>query len=103
MSPQLIQLIPLILVAVIVVIGLFYMNRTYSGPRGETIVRCRSGHLYTTVWVPFVSLKAIRLGLVRFQYCPVGKHWSLVVPVRASDLSDEDRQLASQYRDWQIP
>jgi hypothetical protein len=28
-------------------------------PGREKIVRCGSGHLYRTVWVPFVSFKAV--------------------------------------------
>jgi hypothetical protein len=29
---------------------------------GKLIVRCRQGHLFTTIWIPGASLKAIRLG-----------------------------------------
>jgi hypothetical protein len=36
-------------------------------------------------------LKTIDLGIARIQHCPVGKHWTLVVPVRAPDLTDEER------------
>ena len=36
-----------------------------------TVVRCRQGHLYTTIWIPLASLKAVRLGWWRLQYCPV--------------------------------
>ena len=32
---------------------------------GPAIVRCRSGHLFTTVWVPFGSFKALRFGRLR--------------------------------------
>ncbi|WP_232295465.1 hypothetical protein [Parafrankia sp. EUN1f] len=62
---------------------------------GRTIVRCRQGHLFTTVWIPGVSLKAIRLGWLRYQRCPVGHHWTFVTPVRASDLTDADRAAAA--------
>ncbi|CUU57691.1 hypothetical protein Ga0074812_11438 [Parafrankia irregularis] len=62
---------------------------------GRTIVRCRQGHLFTTVWIPGVSLKAIRLGWLRYQHCPVGHHWTFVSPVRASDLTDADRAAAA--------
>jgi hypothetical protein len=75
----------------------------YSGMGGDTIVRCRAGHLFTTLWVPGASLKSIRLGMTRFQYCPVGKHWTLVTPVRDSDLTDEERQFASQHHDARVP
>jgi hypothetical protein len=75
----------------------------YPGIGGDTIVRCRAGHLFTTLWVPGASLKAVRLGMTRFQYCPVGKHWTLVTPVRDSELTDEDRQVASQHHDARVP
>lgn len=69
----------------------------------NTVVRCRSGHLYTTLWIPGVSLKSLRLGWWRLQRCPVGPHWSLVTPTQASELTAEERQLASQRRDLRIP
>jgi hypothetical protein len=43
--------------------------------RFDTPVRCSAGHLFTTIWVPLGSLKAVRLGGTRYQYCPVGHHW----------------------------
>ncbi len=70
---------------------------------GEVVVRCRAGHLFTTIWVPGISLKALRLGWVRFQRCPVGRHWTFVVPVRDAQLTDEQRQIAGQYHDVRIP
>ncbi len=69
----------------------------------ETIVRCRDGHLFTTIWIPGASLKAVRLGMVRWQRCPVGKHWTLVSPVREADLTEAERQLAMQSRDAPVP
>ena len=70
---------------------------------GNTVVRCRDGHLFTTIWVPGVSVKALRFGLVRFQRCPVGAHWSFVKPVKDSEMSDEERQFAADHRDVRIP
>ena len=70
---------------------------------GSVVVRCRDGHLFTTVWIPGASAKALRLGWLRFQHCPVGGHWSLVTPVRESALSEADRQLARERRDTPIP
>jgi hypothetical protein len=70
---------------------------------GNVVVRCRKGHLFTTIWVPGASVKAVRLGWARFQRCPVGKHWSLVTPVRPSDLTDEERRVAAENRDVRIP
>jgi hypothetical protein len=70
---------------------------------GNVVVRCRSGHVYTTLWIPAVSVKAARLGPWRFQRCPVGRHWSLVTPVRESDLSDADRRSAREHHDVRLP
>jgi hypothetical protein len=69
----------------------------------DTVVRCRDGHLFTTLWIPGGSLKAVRLGWWRLQHCPVGRHWSLVTPVDVSALSDEERVLAAEHRDVRIP
>jgi hypothetical protein len=33
----------------------------------------------------------------------VGDHWSIVTPVRDSDLTDEERQLAREHRDIRVP
>ncbi len=70
---------------------------------GNVVVRCRQGHLFTTIWVPGASLKAVRLGWWRLQRCPVGRHWSLVRPVRAGDLSEEERAQAAQVHDLRVP
>jgi hypothetical protein len=69
----------------------------------RTIVRCRRGHLFTTVWIPGASLKSLRLGPWRYQRCPVEGHWSLVSLVKTSKLSDEDRELAESRRDTLLP
>lgn len=69
----------------------------------RTIVRCRDGHLFETIWIPFASFKSLRLGRARWQRCPVGHHWSVVVPVREEDLSDEERRKAHETRDVRIP
>lgn len=70
---------------------------------GNLVVRCRKGHLFTTIWLPGASLKALRLGWWRLQRCPVGKHWSIVTPVKESDLSEKERRMASEHRDIRIP
>ena len=69
----------------------------------NTVVRCRRGHLFTTIWIPGVKLKAIDLLVARVQWCPVGRHWSLVTPVRDADLTAEDRLLAGAHHDIRIP
>ena len=95
-------------VAVAVVIGLAGFTMVarklgYSGMGANTTVRCRHGHLFTTIWVPGASLKSLRLGWFRYQYCPVGRHWTLVTPVKDSDMSEEERRLAAENRDIRIP
>lgn len=69
----------------------------------DTVVRCRQGHLFSTIWIPGVKIKAVDLGVARLQRWPVGKHWSLVVPVREADLSDEERAFAHSHRDVRLP
>jgi hypothetical protein len=69
----------------------------------NTIVRCKAGHVFTTIWIPGVSVKALRLGWWRLQRCPVGNHWTLVSPVRESDLSEDARRLAAARHDVRIP
>jgi len=70
---------------------------------GNLVVRCRQGHLFTTIWIPAASIKSLRLGWWRAQYCPVGRHWSLVTPVREAELSKRERRFASQHQDIRIP
>jgi hypothetical protein len=70
---------------------------------GNVLVRCRSGHLDTTIWIPGASVKSLRLGRWRLQRCPVGGHWSIATPVRESDLSERDQRMARERRDIRIP
>jgi hypothetical protein len=69
----------------------------------KTLVRCHSGHLFTTIWIPGGSLKAVRLGWWRLQFCPVGRHWSIVTPVKEADLSLREKRAARKHRDLPIP
>jgi hypothetical protein len=69
----------------------------------DTVVRCRAGHLFTTTWIPGASFKALRLGWWRLQRCPVGTHWSVVTPVRNSDLTPEEQRHAAARHDRRIP
>jgi len=78
-------------------------RRQGYGFGGNTIVRCRQGHLSTTIWIPGVSLKSVRLGWWRIQRCPVGPHWSVVTPVRAVDLTADEKRGAAEVRDVRIP
>ena len=69
----------------------------------RTIVRCQRGHLFTTTWIPGVSVKALRLGPWRIQRCPVGRHWSVVRPAKIAELSEEERDRARALRDTLLP
>ncbi len=70
---------------------------------GNLIVRCRNGHLFTTLWIPGASVKALRLGLWRVQRCPVGPHWTVVSPVNEADLSEDERRAARALHDIGLP
>jgi hypothetical protein len=70
---------------------------------GRLMVQCRAGHRFETIWIPGVSLKALRLGPWRLQHCPVGAHWSLVTPVNETQLSEFERELGHSQRDLRIP
>ena len=70
---------------------------------GSLIVRCRRGHLFSTIWLPAASVKSLRLGFWRVQRCPVGGHWSLVAPVRASELTGRQRARAERAKDVRLP
>ncbi|HEX8973279.1 hypothetical protein [Oryzihumus sp.] len=92
-----------LVVIAIFVVGTLVARRLGYKVGGNVVVRCRQGHLFTTLWIPGVKLKAVDLGIARVQYCPVGKHWSLVVPVRDADLTDAERQFAAAHHDLRIP
>jgi len=69
----------------------------------NTVVRCRQGHLFTTIWIPGIKLKELDLVVARVQRCPVGNHWSLVVPVRAKDITEAELESAQEHHDIRIP
>jgi hypothetical protein len=69
----------------------------------RTIVRCSQGALYSTIWLPLGSLKALRLGATRVQRCPVHHKWERVQKVDAADLTSEERAGAMAIRDVAIP
>jgi hypothetical protein len=52
-------------------------SQGYSFGR-DTVVRCRRGHLFTTVWIPGVSVKE-------------------------ADLTDTEREFAAEHRDVPVP
>jgi hypothetical protein len=78
-------------------------RRGYSGVGGNSIVRCSKGHLFTTIWVPGASFKSIRLGMARYQRCPIGRHWAIVRMVKVANLTDEERAFAAEHHDLRIP
>jgi hypothetical protein len=96
-------------VAVLAGVAAFYLAATVVARRlgyrvgGNVVVRCRRGHLFTTLWVPGATFKALKLGWWRLQWCPVGKHVSLVSPVRDSDLTAEQKREAEQHHDVRVP
>jgi len=71
--------------------------------RFERPVRCSKGHLFTTLWVPLGSLKAVRLGHRRYQWCPVGRHWALVTPLDRGPHSAREVRRARKAHDLRIP
>ena len=71
--------------------------------RYDRPVRCRAGHLFTTTWVPLGSLKAVRLGRRRFQYCPVGHHWTSVRPLDPTLAGADELEQAAAVHDIRIP
>ena len=66
-------------------------------------VRCRQGHLFTTIWIPLVSLKGARLGTRRWQRCPVGRHWSIIEKLDPQTADPADLAKAAEVHDIRIP
>ena len=98
------RVVSTILIAVGVAAGGTLIARRLGYNLGtNTVVRCRQGHLYTTIWIPGIKLKELDLVVARVQRCPVGKHWSLVVPVREKDLTVAELQSAREHHDIRIP
>ena len=91
-----------IVAAVVFRVGRMSRLRGYRFGR-DVIVRCRDGHLFMTTWIPGASFKAIRLGLVRMQYCPVGDHFTAVRLMRDEDLTRAERAEASRHQDSGVP
>jgi hypothetical protein len=89
--------------AVTLAVEALAVTRLGYAPAGDVVVRCREGHLFTTIWVPGASLKSVRLGWWRLQRCPVGRHWSLVTPVKRTDLTPDEQRAADASRDVRVP
>ena len=88
----------LVIVGAMIIAGLLNMFERFDRP-----VRCRAGHLFTTIWIPLASLKALRLGGRRFQHCPVGHHWTTVVPLDQTSGRPADLETAAALLDIRIP
>jgi hypothetical protein len=69
----------------------------------NAVVRCRRGHLFSTVWIPGASVKSLRLGFWRIQWCPVGRHVDLVRPVKTADLTEAELAFALSHHDTPVP
>lgn len=65
----------------------------------DTVVRCSSGHLFTTLWFPLGSFKALRFGKSRLQWCPVGRHVAVVRRADQAELSADDLAEAHEHHD----
>jgi len=68
----------------------------------DTVVRCGSGDLFTTLWFGPGSFKALRFGKSRFQWCPVGHHLAVIRRVDESTLSPEELAEARAHHDLLI-
>lgn len=90
-------------IVAIYVVGTIVARRRGYNMGGDVVVRCRKGHLFTTIWVPGASIKSLRLGWTRLQRCPVGQHWDLVTPVKESGLSEAERVEAHRHHDVRLP
>ncbi len=97
------QLVMLAVVVVAYVVGTIIATRQGYSFGKNAIVRCRKGHLFSTVWIPGASVKALRLGFWRVQWCPVGRHVDLVHPVKGADLTAAERSSALAHHDVLVP
>jgi hypothetical protein len=68
----------------------------------RAIVQCSRGAYYETVWFPFVSFKAIRLGTRRFQKCPVHERWEIARLVPEEEWTPAVIAQAEAHRDSNV-
>jgi hypothetical protein len=90
------------------IVGIYAIGTVVARWRGyrfgtALVVRCRRGHVFTTIWIPGISFKSLRLGWWRFQRCPVGEHWSIATPMKDENLTESERRAAAEHRDIRIP
>ena len=91
------------MLAVSVLPEVIVLRRRGYPAAGNVVVRCLKSHLFTTIWIPGVSVKSLRFGPWRLQRCPVGQHWSIVTPVRRSELTEKQIRTAADSRDIRVP
>jgi len=78
-----------------------YLSRR-DPERFDPLVECSRGHRYRTIWIPGGSLKALRWFNRRYQWCPVGHHWSWVRRIDPELLSVGERSAANAVHDLRI-
>jgi hypothetical protein len=91
------------ILAVTIAVETAFMRRRGYSIGFSAVVRCREGHLFTTIWIPGASLKAVRLGTLRLQFCPVGRHFTVVRPLKDAEITDEVLEIAREHRDVRVP
>lgn len=67
------------------------------------VVRCARGGLFETLWVPGVSLKALRLGPYRIMRCPVHGRVEVVHVIDPATLTPQERAAAAAFPPEPIP
>src|SRR4051812_13763777 len=93
-------LLPVLSLAGFALVG-HYLSR-HSPERFDPVVECSRGHRYRSIWVPYGSLKAVRMFDRRLQWCPVGRHWSWTRRVDAARLSPDELSAANAVHDLRI-
>jgi hypothetical protein len=94
------MLMPLVMLAGFAALGDWLWRRQPA--RFEPVVECSQGHHYRSIWVPGGSLKALRWFGRRYQWCPVGRHWSWTRRVDADLLAPSDLQAANAVHDLRV-
>lgn len=96
---------PRVLLSVLALTGFAVVGRYLARrfpERFDSVVECSQGHRYGSIWVPGGSLKALRWFTRRYQWCPVGHHWSWTRRVDTTQLSEDERRAANAVHDLRI-
>jgi hypothetical protein len=70
--------------------------------RFDPVVECSEGHRYRSIWVPGGSLKALRWFNRRYQWCPVGRHWSWTRRADPDRLTADEIEAARAVHDLRV-